>query len=108
MQLKDNFAQPLSLEVDDKFNNPTAAPLDGPPAWAVTDPTLASIAPSDDGLSAVLTPVGPLGDFQVQVSAAAGGKALSGSLDVSIIPGDADHIAIKVGDPVMTATAKKK
>lgn len=107
MQLKDNFAQPLSLEVDDKFNNPTSSPLDAPPAWAVTDETLASVAASDDGLTAVLTPTGKLGDFEVQVSAAAGGKPLAGSLPVTIIPGDADHIAIIAGDPVATALKKK-
>lgn len=100
MQLKDSDKLPLSLEVDDKFGHPTSAPLDAPPAWALADATLGTIEVSADGMSASVIPSGILGDTKVQVSALVGGKAFSGEMDLSIIPGDAAAIVIKPGDVV--------
>lgn len=102
MFLKDSQNLPLSIAPVDAKGN--AAKVDGVPAWSVTDPSLATLAVADDGLSAVLSPVGPLGAFKVQVSADADlgpdAKSIVGELDVEIIGGDAVSIQLKAGDPV--------
>jgi hypothetical protein len=86
----------LSIQPVDAAGNP--APVDGVPRWASTGPDKLTLTPSDDGLSAVLTPVGPLG--QVQVSVTADGllgpalHVLTGILDVQIVGGEAVSLGI--------------
>lgn len=99
MFLKASQKLPVTLLAEDAFQNPGAA-LDAPPAWALTDPTLGSVVAADDGMSAVVTPSGKLGDCQVQVTAVADGKTVAGALDLSIIPGDATQLVISAGTPV--------
>lgn len=84
---------------EDKFDNPTG-PLDAPPTFSVTDPTLGSVVAAADGLSVVFTPSGKLGSCQVQALGQAGGKVINGSLDLVLIPGDATHIVLQAGIPV--------
>lgn len=102
MFLKDSDNLPLSIAIKDLKNND--AKVDGVPAWSVTDPSLASLAVADDGMSAVLSPVGGLGAFKVQVHAdadlGADIKDILGEMDVDIIAGDAATIAISAGAPV--------
>lgn len=66
--------------------------------WAVSDPTLASIVAAADGLSAVVTPVGPVGAFKIQLAAdadlGAGVVPIAGEGDVEVIPGDAVTLEI--------------
>lgn len=69
-----------SLEADDALGN-AGAELDAAPQWSVSDASLASIAPSADGMSAVVTPAGKLGTFTIGVTAVAGGQALSAVSD---------------------------
>jgi hypothetical protein len=81
--------------VDAKGN---AAKVDGVPQWASSDESLATVAPAEDGMSAVVTPVGPLGTFELQVKADAdmgeGVKEVFGTASVDLVAGDAVEIAI--------------
>lgn len=99
MNLKVSQNLPIAIVAEDKFGNPTGA-FDSAPAWSLTDPTLGSVAPAADGLSAVVSPSGKLGSCQVQVLGQADGKAIQGSLDLVLIPGDATQIVLQAGAPV--------
>ncbi len=96
MFLKVNQKAKISLAIKDKFGN--AAQVDGKPAWALTDESLASLAVSEDGLSADLEPKGPIGSFSVQVSCDAdlgeGVKEIIGSLPVDLSAGDAEVVEL--------------
>lgn len=96
MQIKDSATLTVSISAQDAKGNP--APLDpaAVPAWAVDDATLANISASADGLSAVVTPVGPLGSFKVQCSIPAVGDepAMQGELPVSVVAGAATQIVL--------------
>lgn len=102
MFLKDSQNLPLNVAFKDQKGN--AAPVDGVPAWAVSDASLAVVEAADDGMSALIKPVGPLGAFKVQVSADAdlgeGVSSIIGELDVEIVGGDAVSVQISAGAPV--------
>lgn len=91
----------LSIAPLDAFGQ--AARIDGLPAWNVSDGALATITPAEDGMSAVLEPLGPVGLLQVQVTADAdlgeGIKSLSGTLDVQVEAGEAVTLGITAGVP---------
>lgn len=99
MNLKVNQQLPVSIVAEDKFGNPTGA-FDSVPAWTLSDPTLGTVTPAADGLSAVLVPSGKLGNGQLQVLGTADAKQISGSLDVVLIAGDATQIVLQPGTPV--------
>ncbi len=86
----------FAIKITDKFGND--AKVDGAPVWAVTDEALAGVVVAEDGMSAVVTPVGPLGSLKVQVKADAdlgeGVKELLGELDLDLVAGDAEVISI--------------
>jgi hypothetical protein len=100
--MKDTEKVGLAIEAVDAKGNP--AKLDGIPAWAVSDPAGLALTVADDGLSASVAAVGPLGNFQVTVSAdadlGAGVRELIGILDVEIVAGEAVAITFKAGAPV--------
>jgi hypothetical protein len=77
----------------DKKGQP--APLPGPVAWASSDATILTVAPSDDGLSATVVAVGPLGNAQVTVTS--GSDTEVGN--VTVIAGAAVSISVPVGTP---------
>lgn len=86
----------FAIKVTDRFGN--IAQTDGPPAWAPTDETLAEVAVAADGMSAIVTPKGPVGSLKLQVNADAdmgeGVKPLLGELDLDLVAGDAEVISI--------------
>ncbi len=96
MQMKDNAKLSVSIGAKDALGNPTNLDTNAAPSWAVSDASLASAVASADGLTCEVTPVGPLGSFQVQCSIAAVGDepALSGALDVEVIASDATEIVL--------------
>lgn len=102
MKLKVTQTLPLSIKPVDAKGNP--ATVDGAPQWSVSDPTLATITPAADGLSAVLVPLGPLGSLAVQVSAdgdlGEGVKTIVGTAAVDLIGGDAVSVEIVAGTPI--------
>lgn len=99
MNLKVSQQLPIQIVAEDKFGNPTGA-FDAPPAWSVTDPSLAVVTASDDGLSATVAPTGKLGACQVQVLGQADGKQITGTLDLALIAGDATQIVLQPGAAV--------
>ncbi len=102
MFLRDDKNLPLAIKPVDAKGN--AAPIDGVPAWSVTDESLATLEVAADGLSAVLKPVGPLGVFKVQCHADADlgpdAKDILGELDMEIIGGEAVSLQLSAGEPV--------
>lgn len=96
MQIQDNQTLSVSIAAQDAKRNP--APLDptAVPSWSVDQPSLASVAPSADGLSCVVTPSGALGSFNVQCSIPAvnSESALQGSLPVQVIASAASQIVL--------------
>ncbi len=86
--------------VDDKGN---PAKVDGIPAWGISDTTILSITASDDGLTAVVDTLGPLGVSQVNVSVDAdlgeGVTTISGVLDITVVAGQAVSLNIGADAP---------
>lgn len=68
-----------TVNVKDKGGNPVGA-LATTPTWTLDNQALATITPAADGLTAVVTPVGPVGT--VNVTATVG--TLTGSLAVAL------------------------
>lgn len=101
MNLKVTQSLPLSIAIQDRFGN--KAPVDGIPEWSLTAPDSATLSVSADGMSAILTPSGPLVPFEVHVNAdadlGAGVKSILGVLPIEMMPGDAEIIAIAAGSP---------
>ena len=105
MFLKVTQMLPISVAFTDAAGN--AAIVDGVPQWAVTSPDLGDIKASEDGLSAVFVPKGPVGKCVVQVKADAdlsgGVKELVGELTIELIGGDAVSAIITPGEPTEKA-----
>jgi hypothetical protein len=91
-----------SVSFVDAKGNP--AQVDGAPSWSVSDPTILSITPSSDGLSAEVSAIGVLGTSQVSVSAdadlGAGVTNIVGVLDVQVVAGQAVAANISASTPV--------
>lgn len=102
MNLRDDQNLPVSIQPVDKKGN--AAPVDGVPAWLSSNTELVTVTASDDGLSATVSPVGPLGMATISVTAdadlGAGVTEIAGSLDVTVISGGAVTVNIVAGTPV--------
>lgn len=79
------------------------APVDGVPEWSVSDPTILSVEPAADGMSAEVKAIGPLGSCQVSNTADAdlgeGTKSIIGTLDVDVVAGEAVAAVIEAGAP---------
>lgn len=79
------------------------AKIDGAPKWAVTDESLATIVVAEDGMSAEVTPVGPLGSYKVQAKADADlmpdvEKDILAEADVELVAGDATELRLVEGE----------
>ena len=91
----------LSVTFTDAAGNP--AVVDGAPVWASSDSSVLTVDSSVDGLSAVATAVGPLGQAQVSVTADAdlgvGLTAIAGTLDVTVVASEAVSAGLTAGVP---------
>lgn len=91
----------LSVAFTTAAGNP--AVVDGVPVWGTSDETILSVVAAEDGLSAVVTTVGPLGGAQVSVTADAdlgeGLKPLVGVLDVTVVGSEAVFAIVAAGVP---------
>jgi hypothetical protein len=94
--------QKATLRIEPRNAKGNLAPVDGVPEWASSDPNVASVTPSADGLACVVK-AGQAGSAQVTVTVDAdlgdGIRALSGSIDVNVSAGEAVTIAIVAGAP---------
>jgi hypothetical protein len=99
LQLTDIQDDQLTLSAADAAGNPVPLPT-GSVAWATSDPTILTVTPSADGMSAELGAVGPLGTAQVTVAVAVDpSTTLTGSLDVTVVASAAATIQIIPGTP---------
>jgi hypothetical protein len=96
MQLRSNQPGTFSMQPEDAEGNATSLETGAVVQWAINDPSLATLAPSSDGLSCVVTPIGKMGATQVTVSVAAVGNeaALQGTADLNVIAGEATQIVL--------------
>lgn len=90
-----------SLKIEDAFGNP--AKVDGVPEWSSSDPSILTVTPAADGLTAVAETVGPLGNVQVRVSAdadlGAGVRPITAVDEVSVEASEAVTLGISAGAP---------
>ncbi len=95
-----------TIQPVDKKGQPAA--VDGMPQWASSDETIVTVVPAQDGMSATVAAVGPLGSAKVSVTADAdlgtGVAAIFGTLDVTITQGQAVGFKITTSDPTEQGT----
>ena len=91
----------VSVTFQDKKGNP--ATIDGLPEWSSSDPTIATVEPSEDGYSATVFAVGPIGHSQIAVSADArlGEEVniITGLLELDVVGGEAVSANLTAGTP---------
>lgn len=96
--------QKVPCTIDPRDSKGNSAPVDGVPQWASTNPSVATVVPSADGLSAEVIAAG-LGTTQIQVTAdadldAGETRELTGTLDIEVRPAEAVTLGISAGAPV--------
>lgn len=98
-QMSDSQEVPLSITPVDKKKNP--AKIDGVPEWSTDNSELLALKPSADGLSCLVSAVGPLGTAKVSVKADAkigeGEEHLFGVIDIEVTAGQATSMEITAG-----------
>ncbi len=91
----------LTCTPRDSLKNPCK--VDGPAVFTSLNPDVLTVTPNADGLSAYVSPVGPLGFGQVKVSVDAdlgeGVKTLEGTYDVTVTPGEAVDLGLEGSAP---------
>lgn len=99
--LTDTQEVDLAVAFTDKKNNP--ATVDGAPTWSSSDPTIVTVVASADGLTAVATAVGPLGQAQISATGDAdrgeGVRPVTAVLDITVQASDAVVAAVNAGAP---------
>jgi hypothetical protein len=97
--------QKVQLSINPVTAAGNAARVDGVPVWSVSDSNVLSLEVAEDGLSAWVSTVGPLGESQVAVVADAdlgeGRRELAATLDVTVVAAEAASLAISAGAPVL-------
>ena len=98
MQLTDSQQVPFTINPTDRKGQP--APVENV-RWASSNDAVASVTPSEDGLSAVVK-AGVPGDATISVTADAqigeGSTDIAGTVDIHVVPGAASVIALTPGD----------
>lgn len=89
--LPDDKTASAAVAYVDAKGNP--AKVDGVPAWSSSDPAILDVVAAADGMSATVTPVGPLGTAQVKIEAdadlGAGVTTIITLADVEVVGGEA-------------------
>lgn len=100
MKLTDIEKVALAIQPLSAAGNP--APVESV-AWAVSDPSILSLTPSEDGLSCSVVTTGALGAARVNVTADAdlgeGIVTLEGFIDFEIVASQAVNLNIAAGTP---------
>ncbi len=90
--------QKTTLRISPKDSHGNPSELDSVPEWTTSDPSVLTVTPSEDGMTAALTVTGTIGTSQVNVSADVrkGDEVLtrSGMLDVQVVAGETATIEI--------------
>jgi hypothetical protein len=91
----------LAISVVDAKGNP--AQVDDVPVWGVSNESVLTLTVAEDGMSASVAAVGPVGASQVSVTCDAdlgdGLKPIVGLLDVTVVAGEAVAVALTPGTP---------
>jgi len=91
----------LTLQPVDAAGNP--APVDGPPTWALSDPSFLTLELAPDAMSAYAITTGAVGLSMINFSADAdlgeGIVTIAGSLEVEVIGSQAVTLGVLVGTP---------
>lgn len=89
----------LSIVPKDRKGNP--ASVDGVPAWTNSNPEVATIEPSEDGMSAVVK-AGVPGDTTISVTADAdlgdGVTEIAGVGEIKVVPSAASTVELVAGE----------
>ena len=88
----------LSLEYTDEVGNPTGNPVDAAATYTVDDPTIINLTDNGDG-TATAAATGTLGTANVHVDVTVNGTTLSGDLQIVVVAGDAERVAVVAGAP---------
>jgi hypothetical protein len=101
--LTDEQEVPIALAFETQAGNP--AKIDGKPSWSVSDESILSLEVTDDGMSANVVTTGKLGTSQLRIEVDAdlgeGVRAVSGTLDIEVVPAAVSKIVINPGQPVV-------
>jgi len=96
-------SQQVDLVVQFATKKGNVGKVDGIPEWFVDNPNVLSLAPAADGMSCVISSVGPLGNATVSLKAdadmGAGVVDLAGTFDVEVVSGAAAVATITPGTP---------
>lgn len=99
--LKDNEKVSVAVEFVSASGNP--AKVDGPPSWESSDPAVLTVTPAGDGMTCMVTTVGPVGTARVTCKAdadlGAGMKEIILMGDFEVIAGEAVGGNLNVGTP---------
>ncbi len=99
MDLQADKKVSLSLQWTDEVGNPTGAPADGGSAtYSVDNADVIALTDNGDG-TAVAAATGTLGEANVTVSATAGGRTLTGQLQLVVVAGLAERVNVVAGEP---------
>jgi len=101
MELVITDSQQFRVEIQpvDRAGNPGT--LTSEPVWSASDPTILTVVPAADGMSAVVSAMGKLGAAQVNVTAdgdpTPGVNTITGTVDVQVVGGKAVSLHFTVG-----------
>jgi hypothetical protein len=99
MDLQADKKVSLSVQWTDEMGNPSDAPADGGSvSYSVDNIDVIALTDNGDG-TAVAAATGALGDATVSVSAVAGGRTLTGDLDIHVVAGLAERVNVLAGAP---------
>lgn len=88
---------PLSVQFTDEVGNPVPAPEGEVVAYTVDDPSIINLTDNGDG-TATAAATGVLGVANVHVDAS-GPLAASGDLQIVVVAGLAERLAVVAGEP---------
>ena len=98
MDLQADKQVPLSLQYTDELGNPVPAPAGATAVYTVDDPTVINLTDNGDG-TANAAAVGPLGTATVHVEATFDGATVTGDLQIVVVAGLAERVAVVAGEP---------
>ncbi len=99
MDLQADKQVPLSIQFTDEIGNPVDTPAGATVVYTVDDPTIIALTDNGDG-TAVAAAVGVLGTATVHAEVTFDGTVLAGDLQIVVVAGLAERVAIVAGPPV--------
>lgn len=95
--------QQVVCTIDPRNAKGNPAPVDGVPEWATSNPSVATVHPTADGMACTVRSVG-VGTCQISVTADADldvgeVRNITGTLDIDVRPSEAVTMGITTGIP---------